>query len=200
MLNRSYPATVTFPATTPLTGTVSDGTGGTLAGQPPFTGVVRAEVGSPGALLPGGQTTYDVGTGAYSLPVTNPTLMGRREVFARHPMRREFHISSDYDFFARAVEGCRSGCLREPLLSYRQHAGQVTQSERPEMVFHACLIRLVTARRRSGRPENLPELLASVGPWRERAPSPADASTNASDSLTCDSVASRNGSETSMLA
>lgn len=114
---------------------------------------------------------------AYSLPITNPTLIGRREVFARHPMRSEFHISSDYDFFARAVEGHRCGCLAEPLLSYRQHAGQVTQSERPEMVFRACLIRLVTARRRSGRPEALPELLASVDPWRERAPAPADAYT-----------------------
>lgn len=112
---------------------------------------------------------------AYSLPVTNPSLMGRREVFARHPMRGEFHIASDYDFFARAVEEHRSGCLPEALLSYRQHAGQATQSEGPEMVFNACLIRLVTARRRSGHPEQVPALLAGVGPWRQRAPAPADA-------------------------
>lgn len=112
---------------------------------------------------------------AYSLPVTNPTLMGRREVFARHPMRGELNISSDYDFFARAAETHLTGCLPEPLLWYRRHAGQVTQSERPEMVFHACLIRLITARRRAGRPEALAELLASVDRWRERAPAPAEA-------------------------
>jgi len=107
---------------------------------------------------------------AYSMPLTNPTLMGRRALFARFPMRPEFAISSDFDFFSRVVESERVGCLPEVLLHYRWHAGQVTSAEQPSMVFHASLIRLVTARRRAGGPEKLEELREACGGWLREPP------------------------------
>lgn len=112
---------------------------------------------------------------AYSLPVTNPTLVGRAAVFARHPMRGEFSICSDYDFFSRAIETHRGGCLPEPLLHYRVHGAQVTQREWPAMVFNACLIRLLTARRRAGRAEDAGGLLGEVASQHARPPPPAEA-------------------------
>ena len=111
---------------------------------------------------------------AYSLPITNPTLMGRRAVFERFPMRGEFSVSSDYDFFARAIESCSARALPEVLLQYRRHASQLTVSRQAAMVFNACLIRIVTARRRAGRPEKAEELLAGYSGWLARPPPPAE--------------------------
>ena len=110
---------------------------------------------------------------SYSLPVTNPTMMGRRAVFGQFPMRDQFVISSDYDFFARVIEVHPCRALPEVLLHYRRHAGQMTVNQFPTMVLYACMVRLITARRRAGRPEGLAELLGSMGDWLARPPPPS---------------------------
>lgn len=107
---------------------------------------------------------------AYSLPITNPTVMGRRAVFEQFPMRSEFEVSSDYDFFARAIEVHPCRALPEVLLHYRRHAGQLTVSRFSAMVFNTCAIRHITARRRAGRPEGLAELIGACGDWLLRPP------------------------------
>ncbi|AOS44596.1 Putative glycosyltransferase EpsE [Lacunisphaera limnophila] len=107
---------------------------------------------------------------AYSLPITNPTVMGPRAVFERFPMRGEFLVSADYDFFARVIESHPCRCLPEPLLHYRTHPGQVTLSRRNLMILNACLIRLLTARRRAGRPEDFGALLDAHRAWLAEPP------------------------------
>jgi glycosyltransferase involved in cell wall biosynthesis len=109
----------------------------------------------------------------YSLPITNPTVMGRRAVFLAFPWREEFPIGSDYDFFARVIERHPCRALPEVLLHYRRHGGQITVSRFAEMVQYASMVRLVTARRRAGRPEGLAEL-AAIQPARERTPGAAE--------------------------
>lgn len=109
----------------------------------------------------------------YSLPITNPTVTGPRAVFERFPMRGEFMVSADYDFFARVIETHPCRCLPEPLLHYRMHPGQVTQSRRNLMILNACLIRLLTARRRAGRPEDFRPLLDAHHAWLAEPPGPA---------------------------
>jgi glycosyltransferase involved in cell wall biosynthesis len=111
---------------------------------------------------------------AYSLPITNPTLMGRRRMFERFPMRSAFPVSSDYDFFARVVEVGRVRALPEALLHYRRHEHQLTVSRYEAMVLNACLIRVITARRRAARPEALDDLLAQFAAWMTEPPRAAD--------------------------
>ncbi len=109
---------------------------------------------------------------AYSLPVTNPTVAGRREVFDQFPMRDWFEVSSDYDFFTRVIEAHPCRTLPEVLLHYRIHPGQVTVSEYPMMVLNACVIRLLTARRRAGREEDFESLTASLSNVSGQPPPP----------------------------
>jgi glycosyltransferase involved in cell wall biosynthesis len=99
---------------------------------------------------------------AYSLPLTNPTVMGRRALFLEFPWRVEFPIGSDFDFFARVIEHHPCRALPEALLHYRRHGGQITVRRFDEMVQCASLVRIVTARRRAGRPEQLAELVGSL--------------------------------------
>lgn len=107
---------------------------------------------------------------AYSMPATSPTFMGRREVLRRHPFRPEFLYSGEYDQLTRVAEEGVIKALPEVLLHYRVHAGQTTTSGHDAQVFGACLARLLTARRRAGRPENLPELAAELAGWLTAAP------------------------------
>ena len=51
---------MTFPAEIPVTGTVGDGLGGTLA-----NGTVTSQIGSPSAPHTGVVTSYTPATGAY---------------------------------------------------------------------------------------------------------------------------------------
>lgn len=101
----------------------------------------------------------------YSLPITNPSVMGRRAIFRAFPWREEFMVGSDYDFFARVIERHPCRALPEVLLHYRRHAGQITVSRFNEMVLGATLVRMVTARRRAGRPERLAELVRDLPGW-----------------------------------
>jgi glycosyltransferase involved in cell wall biosynthesis len=109
---------------------------------------------------------------SYSMPATSPTLMARREVFAAHPMRAEFRISPDYDLFTRVVETWPSRALPEVLLLYRRHAEQTTAQAQRLHVQNACRVRLLTARRRSGRRETSGALAGEFGGWHQDAPPP----------------------------
>ena len=112
---------------------------------------------------------------AYTAPAVTPTYAGRREVFERFPYRQEFPGAADYDFLARAAEVCRLGGVPEVLLHYRHHAGQTTWQRAAAQIHSACMIRLITARRRHGRAEDLAGVVAEVSVWRESPPPPADA-------------------------
>ncbi len=110
----------------------------------------------------------------YSLPITNPTVMARRGIFEQFPMRTGLAIASDYDFFARVVEQYPCRALPEVLLHYRRHADQITVSAFDHTVFCACVNRLVIARRRAGRPEDVAGLLDSLAAWVKQPPLPAE--------------------------
>jgi hypothetical protein len=58
----------------------------------------------------------------------------------------------------------------EVLVQYRGHAQQTTMLHRTTQTLNACTIRLLTARRRSGRPENADVALASGAEWAASAP------------------------------
>lgn len=105
---------------------------------------------------------------AYTMPLTAPTLMGRLEVLRRFPFRPEFPFSGDYDQLARVVECTEVRALPEVLLHYREYDRQTTAERGDRIVLAACLIRLLTARRRAGREEDLPgasrQLAAALRP------------------------------------
>jgi hypothetical protein len=107
----------------------------------------------------------------YTNAAPTSSYTGRAEVFRRFPFRPEFTVATDYDFFARAAEAWPMRGLPEVLTQYRVHGGQVTATRQPAQVLHACAIRLLTARRRAGRPEESEQILAEVRGW---APEPAE--------------------------
>ncbi len=107
---------------------------------------------------------------AYSMPAPTPSLMGKAEVFRRFPRRSEFLYAVDYDFFSRAAEVWPTRGVPETLLRYRVHAQQATMQYQARQVFEACAIRLLTARRRSGRAEGLSSVLAEMGTWVDSPP------------------------------
>ena len=90
------------------------------------------------------------------------------------PYRPEFSSAPDYDFLARVAEACRLGGIPEVLLHYRHHAGQTTRQRAAEQILNACMIRLITARRRHGRAEDLAGVVAEVGASRREPPPPAE--------------------------
>jgi GT2 family glycosyltransferase len=98
----------------------------------------------------------------YTMPAPAPSYTGRREWFERFPFRPAFDHAEDFDFVARVAEVSAVRGAPEILLHYRQHAGQVTRTHAAEQIRRACAVRLITARRRHGRPENLPDALARI--------------------------------------
>lgn len=92
----------------------------------------------------------------YAAPVVTPAYAGRREVFAALPYRPEFPLAADFDFLARTAERWKMGGVEEVLLQYRRHATQTTQVHAVAIEQSRCEIRLLTARRRAGRPEGQP--------------------------------------------
>jgi glycosyltransferase involved in cell wall biosynthesis len=112
---------------------------------------------------------------AYTTPAVTPTYAGRCEIFERFPYRPEFPCAADYDFLARAAE-IRPMCgVPEVLLHYRHHPGQATWRHAAAQILNACMIRLITARRRHGRAEDLSGVVAEVGSWLREPPPPAEA-------------------------
>ncbi len=98
----------------------------------------------------------------YAMPIGHPTLMGRADVFRTVPYRAEFDIVADFDFLVRASERFKIGAVSVPLYFYRRYPGSTTIGRLSEGEAYACAIRLVTARRRAGRPERLDEAMADV--------------------------------------
>lgn len=107
---------------------------------------------------------------AYTAPMAIMMLTGRRELFLRHPFRPQLLYASDYDFVARVCETEASCALPEVLGQYRLHSGQMTQESYAAQVMNACLIRLMTGRRRSGRPEDFGALLVEYADWLRQPP------------------------------
>lgn len=111
---------------------------------------------------------------AYAMPANSPTLTARREVFVRFPHREDYRIAPDYDCFTRAVETWPSRTLPEILFQYRRHDGQTTAGTPPLQVVENSVTRLLTARRREGRPEAYAALMAETADLRAQPPAPAD--------------------------
>ena len=108
---------------------------------------------------------------AYTAPGVMPSCTGRREVFERFPYRPELVYAPDYDFIARAADVWPMRGVPEILTQYRHHRGQTTQLRSSQQIVAACMVRLLTARRRHGRAENLAGILAELGGWlREPLP------------------------------
>jgi hypothetical protein len=110
----------------------------------------------------------------YTTPVVTPAFSGRREAFARFPYRDVFPVAADYDFLARASEVWDTRGLPEVLFRYRRHAQQTTALQTDSQVLSACFIRLLAARRRAGRAEQLDATAAELGPWLAAPPRAAD--------------------------
>lgn len=92
---------------------------------------------------------------AYTNAAPAPSYTGRAEVFRRLPFREQFTFAADYDFLARAVEIWPMRGVPDILLHYRRHASQTTTAHYQSQMTSACVIRLLTARRRAGRAEDL---------------------------------------------
>jgi glycosyltransferase involved in cell wall biosynthesis len=106
----------------------------------------------------------------YDNPSPTSTWTGRREVFERFAFRSLLEPAEDFDFVTRVVESEQIGGLPDVLLHYRLHAGQVSRQRGDEQVLKACLVRLITARRRAGRPENLTVAVDALGAWMTAPP------------------------------
>ncbi len=106
----------------------------------------------------------------YGTPVVSPVYTGRREVFVQFPHREVFRWGSDFDFFNRVIEQWKVGGVGEVLQQYRRYAGQTTVVREAGLVLNQCAIRLLTARRRAGRPEELTALAAEMERLADAAP------------------------------
>jgi glycosyltransferase involved in cell wall biosynthesis len=95
----------------------------------------------------------------FAAPVVTPAYAGRREVFQRVPYRTELPHAADFDFLARAAEAYDMAAVPEVLLRYRRYPAQTTQAHAADIETERALVRVATARRRSGRDEALGELV-----------------------------------------
>lgn len=98
---------------------------------------------------------------AYTMPATSPTYLGWTEMFRRYPMREEFPFSGDFDVLSRVVEARPVVALPDALYHYREHAGQTTRERKLRQEWSVSLSRLLAARRRAGRPEDLAGAVAA---------------------------------------
>jgi glycosyltransferase involved in cell wall biosynthesis len=126
-----------------------------------------AQTGESFTLLsPAEQATFS----QFSMPATSPTMMARTEVVRRLPYRPEFIYAPDFDFFSRVADNAVTAAIPEVLLHYRHHANQSTQMGHDSQTLSANIIRLLTARRRAGRPEDFANLTDELAAWRKDAP------------------------------
>ncbi len=102
----------------------------------------------------------------YGMPVLHPTLLVKREVFEDVLYRAGMEFCVDYDWASRVVERHRIGVVSLPLLHYRKHANSVTVKFPAASQAGVCAQRLAIARRRAGRPDGHPELVAAHARWQ----------------------------------
>lgn len=110
----------------------------------------------------------------YTVPAPSPSYTGRSDVFRRFLFRSEFPVAGDYDFLARVADRERIAGVPEVLFQYRQHAGQSTWQHRASQILSASIIRLITSRRRNGRPEGLTDLAGQLRGWMIEPPAPME--------------------------
>jgi glycosyltransferase involved in cell wall biosynthesis len=109
----------------------------------------------------------------YTMPAPISAYTVRREIGERFPFRPGMELAEDYDFLSRAAETWELAAVPEVLLAYRSYAGQTTRERQPAQVLAASLVRLLTARRRSGRAEDWPALRAEFQTWLQTPSPPA---------------------------
>lgn len=99
---------------------------------------------------------------AYSTGGVTPCMAFRRECFESLMWRPEFEYAPDFDFVSRVAERGDICGVSEVLFRYRRQPSQVTQRFRAKIVATEGAVRLVVARRRSGKAEDVERLMASV--------------------------------------
>lgn len=109
----------------------------------------------------------------YDMPAANPTMMARRDILNKTYARECFRTAHDFDVLTRILDTGCSMALPMGLVEYRRHAGQISNEQRNSQILAACIIRLVSARRRIGGAERLDELLAELESWMKSSPDPA---------------------------
>jgi glycosyltransferase involved in cell wall biosynthesis len=112
--------------------------------------------------------------GVFDMPATTPTFMCRRTVADQVRYRAPFDVAADFDFFTRISDRWPTAALPAIGIRYRRHAEQATSARRTHQVLSANLVRLLTARRRSGRTEGLDEILEELRDWIAEPPSLKD--------------------------
>lgn len=103
---------------------------------------------------------------AYNMPLHHPSLLLRREIFDVLQYRNPFVLSSDFDFITRAVEaGHRFAALPLLLCDYRRHTASSTVARADYAKLSTAVVRIASARRAAGRPEDVAGLKALVERW-----------------------------------
>jgi glycosyltransferase involved in cell wall biosynthesis len=132
----------------------------------------QGRVTGPEFCLLGEQDQYNFT--AYTASGVTSSYTGRRDIFERCLYRPEFSCAPDYDFLARAVEVAPVRGLPGVLTQYRRYRQQTVQQRASQLIVEACVVRLLTARRRHGRPEDMAGIIAEFGRWLRDPPSLAD--------------------------
>lgn len=86
--------------------------------------------------------------------ICHPTVMARREVFAKYRYREEYRLAEDYDLFSRACTDFRMDNIPEAVLRYRRHRQQATQAKRDSMEQITRQIRLEALRAQGFSPSS----------------------------------------------
>ena len=87
-------------------------------------------------------------------PMGHPTIMFRREaVAAIGGYRSTFRLAEDFDLWLRISERHDLFNLAEPLLDYREHAGQSAWTDLEQRVFSELAAMAAAERRRAGWPD-----------------------------------------------
>lgn len=79
----------------------------------------------------------------YTCPLSQGSMMVRREAISHHQYDVSFPIAEDYDLWVRMIRTCRFANLAMPLTQYRWHA---TQSSTAEIEFQNTLARSIEKR------------------------------------------------------
>lgn len=112
------------------------------------------------------------GDSQFFSPLRHPTFLFRREVFESVPYREAFPVVGDHDILTRTVEEYRVASVPVPVLRYRVHGGTTTSTKKALQAIYQSVVRLATWRRRSGREENITELLEWATALTKRDPGP----------------------------